>query len=76
MVAEYKVRLVFSSDLCDEEKNAIVKNILDSLIHTANTAGLVPDNAGGFTEMIGVTRPATGVTLAYDLLSNNEIKVM
>lgn len=62
MKGQYTVTLSFSSDMDDKQKDAIVQNILDSLVHTVDTAGLVPDDAEGHTTKITVKREATGCT--------------
>ncbi len=64
MKATYTVDLNFDIPMDDEQKDAIVQKIAQSLYHTVNTAGLVPDDSEAITEMITVTRDATGKTSA------------
>lgn len=57
-----EIQLEFSGTLTESQHEQIVRNVLDSLIHTVNTAGLVPDDAEQYTENISVLDVDSGIT--------------
>ena len=61
------VELTFSGELTKRQADDVVENVLNSLIHTTNTAGLVPDDAEEHTETITVTNPESGAFLGRNL---------
>lgn len=65
--ATYQVRITFDGELTERQKDDIVENILNSLLHTVNTAGLVPDDSGATTDTIVVSRMGSGASLGRDV---------
>jgi hypothetical protein len=61
-----EIHLEFSGTLTESQHAQIVQNVLDSLIHTVDTAGLVPDDAEQYTEIIKVSDPNSGVRASHN----------
>jgi len=73
MEATYQVKLTFSSNLTERQKDDIVETLLNTLIHQANTGGIVPDDAEGWTETISVSREDSGAFLGRNLMTGELI---
>lgn len=61
------VDLTFSDNLNEQNKAELVDNVLNALVHEADTRGLAPDEAIAYTKEITVTNPETGITRKYIL---------
>ena len=61
-----KVELEFSGDLTQAQHDQIVQNVLDSLKHTVDTVGLVPDDAEEITDRIIVRDIRSFVQKSYN----------
>jgi len=67
------VKLTFSGELTPRQADDIVGSVLLSLTHTANTSGLVPDDAEECTETITVEREESGASLSRNLYTGELI---
>lgn len=70
MKAKYSVEFNFSGKLTDNQKDEIVERVLNALVHEANTAGIVPDDAEEYTTAIIVSREENNISLGKDLINN------
>ena len=68
------VELEFSGDLTQAQHDQIVENVLDSLVHTVNTAGLVPDDAEETTDRIIVRDVISSVQRSYNFYWNRYLQ--
>ena len=66
-VLVYTVTIRVSESMDKKAIGDIGNSILDGLIHTANTIGIVPDNIDGFVETISVTN-SDGISVDYDMI--------
>ena len=65
----FKVEITFSDKIVDDnEINEISANIADSLVHEADTIGIVPENCEGFTEQINVSNSITGTLVTRNVI--------
>lgn len=70
---DIQVKLTFSGNLTKEQAQQAVENVLNGLIHTANTAGLTPDDADQFTETISVFNEETNCYLGHDMKTGQSL---
>lgn len=66
-ILTYTVTIRVSEPMDKKAIGDIGNSILDGLVHTANTIGIVPDNLEGFVESISVTN-SDGISVDYDLV--------
>lgn len=68
-----EVKLTFDEPISPRHRDEIVENVLNSLLHTAHTAGIVPDDCETFTSTITVSNPESGAFLGRDLMTGELI---
>jgi hypothetical protein len=66
------ILLQFSGDLSEDQLEKVVQNVLDGLVHTVNTAGLIPDDAEHYTKKITVKDIRTDVECKYKFVFDNK----
>lgn len=73
MKETFKVELTFSGRLTEKQKDKVLSNILDTLVHQVNTAGIVPDSCDSHTETIRVTRSGSNWSQGKNLITGDSI---
>ena len=72
-VLNLQITLRFSDPLTPEIKQQAAQNVLEGLKHTADTAGIVPNDVDGYTKQIEVLITATGEKFGWDMVKGEAI---